>query len=642
MATKYVSTTGSNGNNGDTTGTPYQTIAYGMGQVGSGDSLLLKRGDIFPADHYVAETNVTFGAYGTGNNPKISGFVTTSSWTNEGGGIWSFTDAGLPTLLNVVTIDGVFRPRRIITGANYRTFTAHTGTGIGTITDATLSNSPSYSGAEIVIRKRHWVLDRGIVTSHTSGVITYGALTGHVGSGSYTPLDGYGYFFQNHINLLTTFGDWMYDGSAKKISMYFGAANPSSYVIKLSKTFRGFSIADSSGCTFQDIDVEGINQWGFLQGGNNTSFRRMNFTFCGEHAIYLTSTTGVTVDSCTFTDMANNAVTGDGGCSGWTVTNNILTRIHNWTGAGGSNDTKGIGIVVLGDSLTCTNNSITDIGWTGIYYRGNGCVVNNNKVDHFCYSKDDGGALYTFEGTTITNSVRRSVKGNTLLNGTGAGLGTADGDNKAFAIYIDEKASQIDVEDNFVAFCNKGMFMHNAFNIGIVNNFFYKNSDGIYIRTFDTGEPSSNIALSGNVVLGTTTQRLLIHDSAGSSNSAWGSSNNNKFYSPDSTPFTTRINEGSFTTQTLASWRTATSKDAASTLATYTGETYRYNSTESSGAQSLPGTFIDTAGTTYTNSITLAAHRGNILFYVSGGGTSKFVVNSSRFVVNGGKLIVNG
>jgi parallel beta-helix repeat protein len=47
MATKYVSTTGSNGANGNTTGTAYQTLGYALTQVGAGDTILM-RGGTYP------------------------------------------------------------------------------------------------------------------------------------------------------------------------------------------------------------------------------------------------------------------------------------------------------------------------------------------------------------------------------------------------------------------------------------------------------------------------------------------------------------------------------------------------------------------------------------------------------------------
>jgi hypothetical protein len=36
---------------------------------------------------------MTFGAYGTGANPIITGFTTVSSWSNLGGNIWESTSA---------------------------------------------------------------------------------------------------------------------------------------------------------------------------------------------------------------------------------------------------------------------------------------------------------------------------------------------------------------------------------------------------------------------------------------------------------------------------------------------------------------------------------------------------------------------
>lgn len=74
-ATYYVSTSGSDSNNGTSTATPWADLSVSVGKLSAGDVLLLKRGDTFneTSTVNVADANVTVGAYGTGARPIIDG-----------------------------------------------------------------------------------------------------------------------------------------------------------------------------------------------------------------------------------------------------------------------------------------------------------------------------------------------------------------------------------------------------------------------------------------------------------------------------------------------------------------------------------------------------------------------------------------
>lgn len=95
--TYYFSATGSDANNGLTTGAPKQTLTAARGlTLAADDQILFNRGDIFRG--YYAATNsgssghpIIYGAYGTGANPIISGaknLPNTSDWINFSGNVW--------------------------------------------------------------------------------------------------------------------------------------------------------------------------------------------------------------------------------------------------------------------------------------------------------------------------------------------------------------------------------------------------------------------------------------------------------------------------------------------------------------------------------------------------------------------------
>jgi hypothetical protein len=90
-------TSGNDANDGRSSVTPWKTIAKVNGYTFSaGDRIFFKRGEIWRESLTVPGDHLTFGAYGTGNKPIISGgdeFVgTAGDWTQEtgvGDNIWS-------------------------------------------------------------------------------------------------------------------------------------------------------------------------------------------------------------------------------------------------------------------------------------------------------------------------------------------------------------------------------------------------------------------------------------------------------------------------------------------------------------------------------------------------------------------------
>jgi hypothetical protein len=102
-ANYYVSSSsGNNRSNGRSQSTAWQNISKVNGKTFlPGDSVFFRRGDIWRETLAVAgsgtpNSNIYFGTYGTGANPKILGSESVGKWTDQGGNIWksdnAFTD----------------------------------------------------------------------------------------------------------------------------------------------------------------------------------------------------------------------------------------------------------------------------------------------------------------------------------------------------------------------------------------------------------------------------------------------------------------------------------------------------------------------------------------------------------------------
>ncbi|MCU1323857.1 MAG: hypothetical protein JWM43_3506 [Acidobacteriaceae bacterium] len=92
----YVSPTGSDAAAGTSTASPWKTIAkVNAASLGSGDQVLFLRGGTWREMLTPHASGLSFGAYGTGARPIISGSnLVTTTWTNVGTNVWSSVVGG--------------------------------------------------------------------------------------------------------------------------------------------------------------------------------------------------------------------------------------------------------------------------------------------------------------------------------------------------------------------------------------------------------------------------------------------------------------------------------------------------------------------------------------------------------------------
>ncbi len=90
--TYYVSSsTGSDSNTGTSPSAPRKTISGLSSRIKNGNTILLKRGDVF-FESLTGFSNCTIADYDTGTKPVICGFIVqndNSSWTETSSGIWT-------------------------------------------------------------------------------------------------------------------------------------------------------------------------------------------------------------------------------------------------------------------------------------------------------------------------------------------------------------------------------------------------------------------------------------------------------------------------------------------------------------------------------------------------------------------------
>src|SRR5665213_135214 len=112
----YISASGNDANNGTSTSASWQTLNKlnsFSGSLKPGDNILFNRGDVFYGSITIKSSGssaapITFGAYGSGANPVITGFTNVTTWTNLGGNIWESASAvSSSASCNMVLINGI-------------------------------------------------------------------------------------------------------------------------------------------------------------------------------------------------------------------------------------------------------------------------------------------------------------------------------------------------------------------------------------------------------------------------------------------------------------------------------------------------------------------------------------------------------
>ena len=519
----YVSNSGSDSNGGRSPDDAFQTIAKvnTLSLVG-GQSVLFERGDTFNdatlTVNYsgTASTPITYGAYGTGNNPVLSGFTEVTGWTNEGGGVYSKT-ISTNTNPEIVTIDGVqYAQGRTPNSDRYSPAYAdyyHIDSYSGTtqITDSEVDAAVTdwdTNDAELIIKAGNgfkWM--KCPITDHTSTTLTFTNTPGD-------PLaNGYGYFIQNDIRTLDQFGEWFYDGV--DFYMYFGGETPTNYTVNVATRDNVIYLGNYDYVTIRDLKIEGANLKGIATQTtshcNNIIVNNCEFDFNNE-ALWF----NVAYD-CDFT---NNTILRSA---------RVGAYIHNYTdgnyfayntidstglvlGSGletGTNFEAGTGIMFTLATYTYSSNkaimeynTITNSGYAGINWTGDSMIVRYNLVDKFCLNKADGGGIYYgLQEYAHDGLVESNIVMNGHTNTDANGLPQNDTDGGVMAYYLDHNSGGgIRLINNIAYNSPTGINIHATDSVTIIGNKIYDCTLGINLYETALGVPIRDIIVTGNYI----------------------------------------------------------------------------------------------------------------------------------------------
>lgn len=444
-----------------------------------GDAVYLKRGETYNGSIIVKQSGsatspIFIGAYGSGNKPIISSLSTLTGWVSKGGGIWeSSSNSFLGPVVNVVLMNGAEQemgryPNSDASNNGYLNFESHVGKT--SITDNELSTATNWKGAQLVLRSRHWVLDRSLITSQSGHKISYST------SSPYEPYENYGYFIQNSVKTLDKVGEWYYNPSTKKISVYFGSKGPSSFTVQASATSNDLvSSAKYSNVVFDNLSIKGSNNAGFhITDGADIHIQNCDILFSGTTGIVAGGTSNFHIENCTISNSNNNGIDFEYGVNNAVVKNNQILNTATIPGMLQNGEGAGLAIYTNGDGNNIESNVIRKTGFIGITFYGNNVTIKNNLIDSFCFVKDDGGGIYTHGATTRT--VNKKLIGNIIMDGVGAGKGTDNPDKRAVTgIYMDANTTDVEIRDNTVTTCFQGILLQSTTRITVKSNTVFNN-----------------------------------------------------------------------------------------------------------------------------------------------------------------------
>lgn len=494
----YVKTGGNDSANGLSDKTAWSTVDKVNNfqpSLSPGDSVLFKRGDIFYGKINIGKSGtagnpVVYGAYGEGPDPVITGFRTITSWSDEGNGIYSkVVPCESPT--NMVTIDGKNTPMARWPKKEY--LIIDSAFSITSITDATLPASPDWTGAEVVIRKNSWVIDRNKITGHTNHTLSYQSAS------SYNARIGYGYFIQNDLRLLTEFGEWYYNPVSSRFYMFFGSKNPDDYEVKISTldyhlNSHAHDYFILGNLHFTGSTIQGI----YLSRDNNpnnptthVTIQNCAVTCGGGTGIYGTNAEHTIIDNCLVQYMNSNGITFSPGGDFNIVKNCSILDIATIIGMGRSGDGTYMGLINYSKNALIQNNILRKIGYLGINYGGSNTIVENNLVDSFLLVKKDGAGIYTYFNNTRPEkdpNTNRIVRNNIVLNGIGMCAGTTAEINSSNGYYVDGFSSGVTLTGNTAGYITGAAFHGNC----EADNVFINNT-AFEVRTFISIQTWTNI-----------------------------------------------------------------------------------------------------------------------------------------------------
>ncbi|MEO0469550.1 MAG: right-handed parallel beta-helix repeat-containing protein [Bacteroidota bacterium] len=530
----YVSSSaGDDNNDGLSAATAWQTPAKAQAMIpmmNPGDGILFKRGDEFYLTDRLNMTTsgspgnpLTLAAYGTGERPIFNGGEVLSGWTPIGGNVWTTICNDCADRVTGLTINEVMQPMgrypNLDQGQGGYLLPTNTVSSNSEITSTQLAAAPvtDWTGAELVVRKERWIIDRHEVTGQTGNKLTLNPTSIYKDNGFGYVINNNGvsgFFLQNHPGCLDEEGEWSYDKSGSQTVYLYSSTNPNTVQVEVS------------------IAPELLR----INGRDHIYIENLSFRNSLEESIAMFSCDGVDIIDCEFLNTGENAIEADdannvliSGCVADFTNNNVIdiwdsdsvtvdqnefrnTALH--AGMGRSGDFEYQAVYVSGNHATITRNKILSVGYNGIRAAGSFATISKNLIDGAQMIADDGGAIYVYQYHLSPVLEDIVIEENIILNTIGSWYGLPKyPNNLAYGIYCDDASNHVTVQRNYIFNTSDGgIYLHNAFDIVVKHNLI-ENARHMFVAKNDYVENTDirDILVSQNIFSGNTNSQAGIY-----------------------------------------------------------------------------------------------------------------------------------
>ncbi|MBK6285925.1 MAG: right-handed parallel beta-helix repeat-containing protein [Draconibacterium sp.] len=294
----YVSSSGNDSNNGTSEAAPWKTLA----KVNSftpkpGDQILFKRGDEWSGSITVnasgtSSSQIIYGAYGTGDEPKIYGSEKITGWTKHSGNIYKAT---FNTSINQLFLNDSRMKAARHPNTGYLSTTTINSTS--SFTCDALNSSINYIGAT-------WVGRTVAYATVTLKVVSSSGKTLTLSEAPYANLNtNEGFILVNKLEFLDSAGEWYYDNTSKTV--YFWTPNgdtPSNYTVSGSTNDNGIVISGKNYVTIKDLEILNHKKYGITLSGN--------YITIDNNVVSNPDARGIDVALGSYCNISNNTVSG--------------------------------------------------------------------------------------------------------------------------------------------------------------------------------------------------------------------------------------------------------------------------------------------------------------------------------------------
>lgn len=559
----------------DGTHGPWKTISKVNSQsLSAGNSILLKRGDIWNEQLTVHNSGssgspITYRAYGTGDNPLISGADIISNWVlhNAANNVWVDTVSTAITKVSQVFVDGSPYTLARWPNSGWNTVDS-TLAGGKNLYDTSLTQSEGYwSGATLVIRSCMWDFNARTITasSGSSNTISWETALQY----SLNAMKDYGYYIENKLDELDNAGEYYFDATNHLLYIALPSGEtPSNHLIEASVRDYGIKADSRSYISISNINIQKAALYGIYANYNNYwSIKNCNISYCKKAGIscYAPGNTSMEIQGNTISHIDE----GDGISVNNISYTSIVGNTIEYIASDSISPQDGKGIILGGTSTNSTikGNIIRYTSGHGIYSSSTCSPVNisNNILSRCVIQLQDNGGIYISGNQTGT-----VVEYNRIDDCPGNYQGTpySSGTGSVVGLYLDEYSSHSVCRYNIVSGCAYGTLLHKASESTLLNNTFYNNRvASICLSEKATNQMYGNVVKNNLCYAADSTQMTLKVNRYPSSDSTSfvGTFDNNLYYNPDRDDHIQYLKPASWTSYyyyTLAEWQAKTGRDA--------------------------------------------------------------------------------